>query len=138
MRSFVRRRPAWYLPSILSPDDIKQLRKDLKVTARDLAQALDVEQKEVVAWEAGERFPTKRYGEAMQKLKAKGAAAFPRTPKAKPGAKVGVQRLNDPKLWEIVRKLLEHPALFDQVAELSARYADPGVEKKEATEKKGD
>jgi transcriptional regulator with XRE-family HTH domain len=122
----------------LSPEDIKQLRKDLKVTARDLAQALDVEQKEIVAWEAGERFPTKRYVDAMQKLKAKGPEAFPRVPKAKPGAKIGVQRLNDPKLWEIVRKLLEHPALFDQVAELSARYNDPASEKKEAPgEKKG-
>ena len=108
------------------------------MTARDHAQALDVEQKEVVAWEAGERFPTKRYVDAMQKLKAQGAAAFPRVSKAKPGAKVGVQRLNDPKLWEIVRKLLEHPALFDQVVELSSRYSDPGTEKKEASEKKGE
>jgi transcriptional regulator with XRE-family HTH domain len=114
----------------VSPEDIKQLRKDLKVTARDLAQALDVDQKEIVAWEAGERFPTKRYVDALQKLKAQGAAAFPRAPKARPGVKVGVQRLSDPKLWEIVRKLLEHPALFDQVAELAARYPDPGAEKK--------
>lgn len=128
------------VPSLaVSPEEIKQLRKELKVTARDLAQALNIDQKEVVAWEAGERFPTKRYVEAMQKLKAQGLSAFPRAPRAKPGAKVGVQRLHDPKLWEIVRKLLEHPALFDQVAELAARYPDPGLEKKEGSaEKKGD
>jgi transcriptional regulator with XRE-family HTH domain len=109
----------------VSPDDIKQLRKDLKVTARDLASALGVEQKELVAWEAGERFPTKRYVDAMQKLKTQGPTAFPKTPRGKPGAKTGAQRLADPKLWEIVRKLVEHPALFDQVAELSTRYPDP-------------
>jgi transcriptional regulator with XRE-family HTH domain len=111
----------------VSPDDLKQLRKDLKITARDLAAALGIEQKEVVAWEAGEHFPTKRYVEAMHKLKAQGAAAFPRTPKAKPGAKTGPQRLADPKLWEVVRKLIEHPALFDQVAELATRYSDPAA-----------
>jgi hypothetical protein len=108
----------------MSPDDIKQLRKDLKATARELAAALAVEQKEVVAWEAGELFPTKRYVEAMLKLKAQGPGAIPRTPKGKAAAKTGLDRLSDPKLWEVVRKLLEHPTLFDQVAELAARYGE--------------
>jgi len=110
----------------MSPDDIKQLRKDLKATARELAAALEIDQKEVVAWEAGEKFPTKRYVDAMQKLKGQGPAAIPRTPKGKAAAKTGTQRLTDPKLWEIVRKLVEHPALFDQVAELAGKYGDPG------------
>ncbi len=118
----------------MTADDVKQLRKELKVTARDLAAALGVEQKEVVAWEAGEQFPTKRFVDAMQKLKAQGAAAFPRAPKAKPGAKTGAQRLADPKLWEVVRKLVEHPSLFDQVAELATRFPDPA----EAASKKAD
>ena len=113
---------------VMSPDDIKQLRKDLKATARELAAALEVDQKEVVAWEAGERFPTKRYVAAMQKLGAQGPAAIPRAPKGKAAAKTGMQRLADAKLWEILRKLIEHPALFDQVAELAAKYRDPGVE----------
>ncbi len=112
----------------MSPDDIKQLRKDLKATARELAAALDIDQKEVVAWEAGERFPTKRYVDAMQKLGAKGPSAIPRTPKGKAAAKTGMQRLADPKLWEILRKLCEHPALFDQVAELAAKYGDSGAQ----------
>jgi transcriptional regulator with XRE-family HTH domain len=112
----------------MSPDDIKQLRKDLKATARELAAALEVDQKEVVAWESGERFPTKRYVDAMQKLKAKGPSAIARTPRGKGAAKTGVQRLGDPKLWEIVRKLVEHPALFDQVTELASKYPDPVTE----------
>jgi DNA-binding XRE family transcriptional regulator len=109
----------------MSPDDIKQLRKDLKATARDLAAALEIDQKEVVAWEAGERFPTKRYVDAMQKLKAKGPSAIPRVAKGKTSAKTGVERLSDPKLWEIIQKLVEHPALFDQVAELASKYGSP-------------
>jgi transcriptional regulator with XRE-family HTH domain len=109
----------------MSPDDIKQLRKDLKATAKELAAALDVEQKEVVAWEAGEHFPTKRYVDAMHKLGAQGPSAIPRAPKGKAATKTGMQRLADPKLWEIVRKLAEHPALFDQVAVLASKYGDP-------------
>jgi len=34
-------------------------------------------------------------------------------------------RLSDPKLWELVRKLAEHPALFDQVSKLAEAYSDP-------------
>lgn len=111
----------------MSPDDIKQLRKDLKCTARELATALAIEQKEVVAWEAGERFPTKRFVDAMQKLKAQGPSAIPRQAKGRAGAKSGMQRLADPKLWEIIRKLAEHPPLFDKVAELAAGYPDPAA-----------
>jgi transcriptional regulator with XRE-family HTH domain len=113
----------------MSPDDIKQLRKDLKATARELAAALEVDQKEVVAWEAGERFPTKRLVDAMRKLEQQGPTAIPRTAKGRGAAKTGVQRLSDPKLWEVVRKLLEHPALFDQVVTLAAKYPDPGAER---------
>ena len=112
----------------MSPEDIKQLRKELKATARELAVALAIDQKEVVAWEAGERFPTKRYVDAMQKLRAQGPSAIPRTTKGKAAAKTGVQRLSDPKLWEIVRKLVEHPALFDQVADLAGKYPDSGTD----------
>ena len=36
-----------------------------------------------------------------------------------------MQRLAEPAFWEVIRKLLEHPALFDQVAKLAADYTDP-------------
>lgn len=108
----------------MSPEDIKKLREELSCTARELAQALKIDQKDVLAWEAGELFPTKRYVTQMEALRRQGPAAIPRAPRGK-SKKTGMQRLDDPKLWEIVRKLLEHPALFDQVAKLAEGYEDP-------------
>jgi predicted transcriptional regulator len=108
----------------VTPDEIKQLRKELACTARELATALEIDQKEVLAWEAGDLFPTKRLVTVMEGLRKKGPSAIVRAPKGK-AKKVGMQRLDDPKLWEVVRKLLEHPALFDQVAKLADGYADP-------------
>jgi transcriptional regulator with XRE-family HTH domain len=108
----------------VSPEEIKALRKELACTARELATALGIDQKEVLAWEAGELFPTKRYVTQMEVLRKKGPNAIVRVPKGK-AKKTGVQRLDDPKLWEIFRKLLEHPQLFDQVAKLADGFADP-------------
>jgi transcriptional regulator with XRE-family HTH domain len=116
----------------VSPEDIKQLRKELTCTARDLANALGVEQKDVLAWEAGEFFPTKRYVTQMESLRKAGPKAMVRAPRGKPPARTGVQRLADAKLWELVRKLLEHPALFDQVVKLAEGYADPAQDSAKA------
>ncbi len=111
------------------PEDIKQLRKELGCTARALALALDLEQKTVLAWESGELFPTKRHVTAMEALRDKGPDAIPRISRGK-AEKTGMQRLDNPKLWEIVRKLLEHPTLFDQVAKLADKFDDPAKPKK--------
>ena len=107
----------------MSPEAIKALRKELNCTARELATALKIDQKEVMAWETGELFPTKRFVLQMEMLRKKGPSAIVRTPRG--AKKTGMQRLDDPKLWELVRKLLEHPALFDQVVKLAEPYADP-------------
>ncbi len=107
----------------MSPEEIKALRKELNCTARELATALKIDQKEVMAWETGELFPTKRFVLQMEMLRKKGPSAIPRA--ARGAKKTGMQRLDDPKLWELVRKLLEHPALFDQVVKLAEQYADP-------------
>ena len=85
--------------------------------------------KEYAAWEAGELFPTTRYVAELEGLRKKGSGAILRAPKpknttAKAGV-VGMARLADAKLWELVRKLAEHPALFDQVSKLADGYADP-------------
>lgn len=110
----------------MQPDEIQKLRKELSCTARELATALGVDPKEVSAWEAGELFPTKRYVLAMAALRAKGPASIVRAPRGKAAAaKTGQARLADPAFWRIVRKLVEHPALFDQVVKLSESYADP-------------
>lgn len=111
----------------VSPDEIKQLRKELNCTARELAAALDLDQKEVLAWEAGELFPTKRFVVQMEALRKKGPDAIPRKPRGKAAAKTPAQRLADPKTWELIRKLLEHPALFEQAAKLAESYPDPAA-----------
>jgi DNA-binding XRE family transcriptional regulator len=107
------------------PADIKALRQELGCTARELAEALKVDQRDVLAWEQGELFPTKRYVSQMELLRRKGPAAIVKKPRGKAKHKTGVARLDDPKLWEVVRKLLEHPALFDQVAKLAEAFDDP-------------
>jgi transcriptional regulator with XRE-family HTH domain len=108
----------------VSPDEVKELRKELNCTAKELANQLKTDSKTVMAWESGEMFPTKRYITQMELLRKKGPDAFPRAPRGKTKT-TGLERLDDPKLWEVVRKLLEHPALFDQVAKLADAYDDP-------------
>ncbi len=106
-------------------EDIQKLRKELSCTAKELAATLGVEPKEVTAWEAGELFPTKRLVDAMNKLRAQGKESIVRAPRGKAAQKTGQQRLADPALWRVVRKLVEHPALFDEVLKLSEKYGDP-------------
>lgn len=109
------------------PEDIKQLRKDLSCTAKELADTLKVDQREVWAWERGERFPTKRYVVQMEKLREKGPEALVRKRRGPEKTATGIERLDDPKLWQVVRKLLEHPPLFDRVVKLAEEYEDPAV-----------
>ena len=110
----------------MSPEELKQLRKELACTAKELALTLGIEPKEYSAWEAGELFPTKRFVGELEALRKKGSAAILRAPKGKAAAaKTGMARLADPKLWELLRKLAEHPALFDQVSKLAEAYPDP-------------
>lgn len=104
----------------MTPDDIKQLRKELGCTARDLATTLGIEQKQVLAWEAGEIFPTKRLVGQMQALRVKGPGAIVKTTKGKGVAPA--DRIADPAFWAIVKKLLLHPQLYDQVSKLADGY----------------
>lgn len=104
----------------VAPEDIKLLRKELGCTARDLATTLGIEQKEVLAWEAGELFPTKRFVDQMQGLRAKGPSAVLKSAKGK--AASPQDRLSDPAFWALVKKLVLHPALYDQVSKLAEKY----------------
>ncbi len=103
------------------------MRKELACTAKELATTLGIDTKEYTAWEAGELFPTKRYVGELEALRKKGPSSIQKAPKGKAAAtaKTGMARLADAKLWELVRKLAEHPALFDQVVKLADAYADP-------------
>src|SRR5258706_9230560 len=105
-----------YLTSV-TPDDIKQLRKELACTARELAATLGIEQKEVLAWEQGELFPTKRYVVQMNALRQKGPSAILKAAKGK--AVAPTDRIADPAFWAVVQKLLLHPALYEQVSKLA-------------------
>jgi transcriptional regulator with XRE-family HTH domain len=111
----------------VTPDDLKQLRKELGCTARDLATTLGIEQKEVLAWEAGELFPTKRFVDQMNSLRAKGPSAVLKTAKGK--AVAPTDRLSDPAYWLIVKKLLLYPALYEQVSKLAEGFGDEGKKK---------
>ena len=109
----------------MSPDDIKQLRQALNCTARELATALKLDQKDVLSWEAGDTFPTKRYVLQMEALRQRGPQSIPRKPRGKAKQLVGLKRLEDPKLWELVRKLAHHPDLFEQAYKLASKYDEP-------------
>ncbi len=105
----------------MTPDDIKALRKDLACTAKELAQAIGVEQATVLAWEKGELFPTKPFIDKMNALRARGPAAIPKKSRGDAPMKV----LADPALWELMRKLVAHKKLRDEVTKLASAYPDP-------------
>ena len=105
----------------MTPDDIKALRKELACTAKELAQAIGIEQSTVLAWEKGELFPTKPYIDKMEALRARGPAAVPKKSRGDAPMKV----LADPALWELVRKLVAHKKLRDEVTKLASAYGDP-------------
>lgn len=108
---------------IVTPDEIKALRKDLACTAKELAAALGIEQATVLAWEKAELFPTKAYVDRMNELRAKGPGAVPR--KAKGAEPPLGKSLADPQVWELLRKLAAHKRLRDEVAKLAEKYPDP-------------
>jgi transcriptional regulator with XRE-family HTH domain len=105
----------------MTPDELKAARLALGCTAKELAGALGLDQATVLAWEALERFPTKQYVDKIAGLVAKGPTSIPRKARGPEPLKV----LTDPKLWELMRKLLAHKKLRDDVLRLAASYTDP-------------
>ncbi len=108
----------------MTPDELKALRKDLGCTAKELAGALELEQKTVLAWEKGDLFPTKQFIDKMNMLRAKGPSAIPRRARGPEPMKV----LTDPALWLLVRKLVANKKLRDEVTKLAAAYEDPAAD----------
>lgn len=105
----------------MTADEIKALRKELRCTAKELAAAMDLEQATVVAWEQGDLFPTKAYVEKMERFRAAGPSSIPKKAKGDSPMKV----LADPGLWQLVRKLVAHKRLRDEVTRIAASYDDP-------------
>jgi transcriptional regulator with XRE-family HTH domain len=108
----------------MTPDDLKALRKELACTAKELATALGIEQATILAWEKGDLFPTKPIIDKMNALRAKGPASIPKKSRGESPLKV----MSDPALWEVVRKLVAHKKLRDEVTKLAAAYPDPAKE----------
>lgn len=103
----------------MSPEEIRLLRKELSMTQRDLAEALEVEVELVRAWEKDEAFPTKATIGAMEALRANPPR---RAPKRSPSV---WQLLGDPGFMTLVRKLLYNPKLRAEVERLAAAHPDP-------------
>jgi transcriptional regulator with XRE-family HTH domain len=114
------REPSFDLRQV-SPDELKQARKTLACSVKELAAALDVEPATLMAWERGELFPTKRHVEHIARLVAEGGASIPR----KVAGAGPLEALRDPDVWMIVRKLLAHPKLRSEVAKLCEKYDEP-------------
>jgi transcriptional regulator with XRE-family HTH domain len=110
----------------LSPEEIKALRTALQCSTRELGEAVGVDQKTLIAWEAGNQFPTKKYVDRMLALKEKGPGGIPK--KARGAAPPPLRVLADPGFWGIVRKLVAHKKLRDEVAKLAESYPEPGEE----------
>ncbi len=110
--------------ALMTPEEIKALRKDLACSAKELAAALGVEQATVLAWEKAELFPTKAYVDRMTELRARGPSSIPK--KAKGGDPI--KALSDPQVWELLRKIAAHKKLRDEVAKLAEKYPDPAAE----------
>jgi len=135
----------------MGPEDIKQLRAELRCTARELAAALDIDHAMVRKWEHEELFPTRHYIDRMNGLRKQGPGSVPRLQRHDSGdlmpalvdpalvdpalvdpalvdpALVDPMRaLADPELWRLIRKLAVHPELRQAVATLASDYDDPG------------
>jgi DNA-binding XRE family transcriptional regulator len=106
------------------PEDIKRLRAELDCSIGELADAVGVDTRTLLGWEAGDLFPTKRHCDRLEALRREGPNAVPRKPRGKRPAG-GLDLLADPRLWTLVRKLLAHPALFAEAEKIAERYDDP-------------
>ncbi|MBM4356993.1 MAG: helix-turn-helix transcriptional regulator [Deltaproteobacteria bacterium] len=110
----------------MTPEEIRALRKQLRCTMQELAAALEVEPRVVVAWEDAEMFPTRQYVEKMMALAEKGPGAVPRRGRrSRTDATTPMQALADPELWRLFRKLVAHPELRRQATALADGFDEP-------------
>ncbi len=109
----------------MKPEEIIALRKALRCTPHELGEALGLDAKTVMAWEQEQLFPTKRYVERMKALLEAGPGSVPRRRRGTKKARSPFEVLAEPRLWSVVRKLVAHPELLDQVEQLAERYDEP-------------
>ncbi len=111
----------------MKPAEITALRKELRCTTHELADALGVTSKTVMAWEADSLFPTKRYIRQMEQLRKVGSVPRKRRGSTKK-QQSPMQALADPSLWLLFRKLIAHLELREQVQKLADGYDEPPEE----------
>jgi DNA-binding transcriptional regulator YiaG len=104
----------------MQPEDVKRIRESLACSMGQLAAAIGVEVKTILAWEAGDQFPTKRHADKLTALEKEGPSAIKRPSPKKPPT--GSDLLADPRFWAVVRKLAVHADFFEKVEKLSATY----------------
>lgn len=109
----------------MTGEELKSLRRELRCTARELADTLGLEQETILAWEREETFPTKAVVLRLEELRTQGASAITRKPKTKPAALGPLELFADPGWLALLRKLMAHPELRARVTELAEAYEDP-------------
>jgi predicted transcriptional regulator len=108
----------------MSPEELKRLRSELGCSLGELSATIEVDVKTLLAWEAGDLFPTKKHVDRLEILRRKGPAGVLRRPRAKK-TQAGLDALDDPRLWAIVKKLASYPDFLIEVEKLAARYDPP-------------
>lgn len=105
----------------MRPEEIKKLREELGCSLGELAQAVGVDTRTLIAWESGDLFPTKRHVGRLQAVRQAGPEGV-RRPKAEPVPDKDLDVLADPRLWAIVAKLVRDRSFFAEVEKLAERY----------------
>jgi transcriptional regulator with XRE-family HTH domain len=108
----------------MTPGELKALRATLGCSTKELGKALGLEQETILSWEQGETFPTKRHVAMLEKLRAEGPKAFPKTSRRAEPTPMAL--LASPEVWTIFRKILAHAELRRAVIHLAKGYDDPG------------
>jgi transcriptional regulator with XRE-family HTH domain len=107
----------------MSPEELKQLRQELGCSLGELSASVEVDVKTLLAWESGDLFPTKKHVDRLLALKQAGPSAVVRRVKrSKPAS--GLDALDDPRLWAIVKKLASFPEFLSEVEKLASRYGE--------------
>ncbi len=102
----------------MKKEAIVELRQRLKANVRDFAYTLGVETAEVLSWEAGETFPTKRLTERLESLADGTGGDIRKKPVVQRGEPSVPIR---PEVLPLLQQLIEDPELYRQVLELADR-----------------
>jgi transcriptional regulator with XRE-family HTH domain len=106
----------------MQPEDVKRIRESLACSMGQLASAVGVDVKTILAWEAGDQFPTKRHADRLTALAKEGPSAIKRSRSQAPPT--GTDLLAEPRFWIVVRKLATNADFFATVEKMSAEYED--------------